>query len=151
MLISFEKPPMWDKVQEMFDIGGGTLFSYGDVVYNPGKVYIPEDLIVHEQTHLEQQELNRESAKVWWERYLSDAEFRVQQEVEAYGEQFKFLCRTMKHGKDRNQQARWLNILAAQLAGPLYGKMISRQDALRRIRDYANGKSIKNIEDEIGE
>ena len=31
------------------------LFTYGDTLYNPGGRYIPDHLMVHEQTHAHQQ------------------------------------------------------------------------------------------------
>ena len=147
--ISFETPPVWDRVKEMFTIGGGTLFAYGDTVYNPGKIRIGEDLLRHEETHLEQQDGSREKAAEWWDQYLADPEFRIQQEVEAYGEQFKFICRNANNGKYRNQQARWLHALAGQLSSPMYGSVIKHAEAYRRIKDYASGKSIQHIEKEL--
>jgi len=133
MLISFEKPPIYDEAVKHFAIDPKhTVFTYGDTLYNPGGLFISEDLYVHEETHAEQQGHGEEGAKVWWDRYLTDPLFRVEQEAEAYGRQYACICQKVK---DRNKRVVHLNALAHILAGPLYGKAISPTKSMKMIRE----------------
>lgn len=136
MKMLLQKPPNYDEVAAFFklDPGQAIFFTYGDTVYNPGMVKISEDLIRHEETHIEQQEANSEVADLWWKRYLRDPEFRIQEEAEAYGNQYAFMC---ARNHDRNYQARYLHEIAGHLSGPVYGNAISRQDAAKLIKTYA--------------
>lgn len=110
------------------------IFTYGDTIYNPGNVNIPEYLIVHESTHTEQQGNDPDS---WWARYVKDPYFRLQQEVEAYGNQFAFMCETVR---DRNKRSRLLLELGHILSGPTYGNMITREGAMRMIKERSGVK-----------
>jgi hypothetical protein len=67
MMISFDKPPMYDEAVKHFDIDSlHTVSTYADTLYNPGGLFIPEDLYVHEETHAEQHGHSEEGAKIWW-------------------------------------------------------------------------------------
>ncbi len=134
MKIAIEKPPIWDLV-----INAGlaptitTVFAYGDTIYNPSGMFIREDTIVHEKTHCRQQGNNPDA---WWERYVQDGYFRINQEVEAYANQYSYICRNLV--KDRNQRNIILNDFARHLSGPIYGKMIGQGDAYAMISKKAN-------------
>lgn len=128
-----ERPPMWDEVAAAFELAGHTpVFAYGDALYNPYNVPLPQDLLVHEAVHMGQQDHTRVGAGLWWKRYILDSDFRVAQEVEAFGAQYRWACGNVS--KDRNKRARWLNLMATSLSGPMYGSPISRGEALSRIR-----------------
>jgi hypothetical protein len=130
--VSYNKPPMWDEVDAKFDLTGKLpIFAYGDVVYNPFKININADLIVHEAVHMKQQGNTKLGAKLWWIRYLGDTAFMISQEAEAYNAQYKFACKTTK---DRNKQFTFLHALALQLSGPMYGSPVSYQEAMRLIK-----------------
>lgn len=130
MNVSFEKPPIYDEAVKLFKLTPeqGTIFTYGDTVYNPWKIEIPDHLQVHEEVHMVQQ--GKDPAR-WWKKYFADTDFRLSQELEAYRKQYKFAC---KHIKDRNAQSRFLWDLAEMLASPMYGNLISFQEALGKIR-----------------
>ena len=123
---------MWDECVKAFDFDQSrTVFAYGDVIYNPARVEIPDHLFVHEGTHLDQHQHDDHVASIWWKRYIADPAFRLEQEVEAYRAQYKFICSKVK---DKNARFRNLHIIATDLSGPMYGRVISYTDALRRIR-----------------
>lgn len=109
-----------------------TLYTYGDTLYVPSGNPVPDDLMVHEETHMEQQGLTPEA---WWDRYLIDPYFRLQQEVEAYGNQYAYLCAVHR---DRNYRMRILIDLARILSGPVYGQMIPHSEAMKMIKSKAN-------------
>jgi signal transduction histidine kinase len=88
-----ERPPIWDDV-----VNAGlkfnpntTIFTYGRAIYNPAGIDIPDDLHVHECVHMDQQAKMAGGPDAWWGRYLTDPWFRLSQEAEAYGAQFRYL------------------------------------------------------------
>ena len=130
--IIYDRPPMWDAVCSTFQINPrNVIFSYGDCIYNPDQIDLPDFLVEHEKVHFGQQGHTQEGAALWWGKFLRDPEFRVSQEVEAYGKQYKAMFSQIS---DRNQAARVLWNLAASLSGPLYNKAISHQEAMRLIK-----------------
>lgn len=107
------------------------LFCYGDTIYNPFKLEVAKDLEVHEEVHSKQQ---GEFPDVWYYKYFNDLQFRLEQEKEAYGEQYKFIkgldmSRNLKDWKKEK--------MAEALSGELYGNLISYVEAERLIRNYA--------------
>lgn len=84
-------------------------------------------LLSHEAVHVKQQDGNPDA---WWERYFVDVEWRVEQELAAYREQYRTfkILRT-----DRNERARYAVGLAGFMAGPLYGKVIDFSRAFKII------------------
>ena len=102
--------------------------TYGDIYYIPGGWVMPSHLVVHELVHTRQQGNNPDS---WWDKYLSDVDFRLFQELEAYKEQYKFICKKLK---DRNKQNLFLVDFARILSGPTYGNSITQKEAFERLR-----------------
>lgn len=145
MKILIEKPPIYDEALRTFNLNpdDSIVFTYGDTLYNPNNAKITADLIRHEETHMEQQQYDRSVANVWYQRYFADANFRMEQEIEAYGEQYKFICQTVK---DKNKRSKYLWAMAKDLSGTMYGNCIKFNEALKRIRNYASGKDLVDIE-----
>jgi len=124
-------PPNYDQiVRSVGTPPKSAVYTYGGTIYSPIGTDLPEDLIVHEQTHITQQA--RISAKMWWDAWTVSLSFRFADELEAYRAQYKFYA--LKN-KDRNAQARFAVALASDLAGPMYGKMTTFQIAYDRIRN----------------
>lgn len=136
MKVAIELPPIWDKILEhgLNPDTSKVIFTYGDTIYNPGAQDIPEYLLYHEEVHTKQQGDNPDA---WWERYLTDITFRIEQEAEAYGRQFKFICSQVK---DKNHRIHILVTLARTLSGPTYGNVISHIDAMNLIRKHSGIK-----------
>lgn len=137
MNVSNEKPPIYDEANALFKLEEHKLrcvFTYGNTLHNPFNIALDPELIRHEETHMEQQEGHPDVAAMWWKRYIQDAEFRVDQEAEAYGAQYKLYCQQVK---DREKRFRYLHGLAVMLAGPMYGKAITHSEAMKAIRTYA--------------
>lgn len=136
MKISLSKPPVYDECLREFPTieDDRPVFSYGDTLYNPFNIAVPDHLTAHEERHAEQQGHDDSVAAIWWKRYLADPVFRTEQEVEAYGAQYRFICGRVK---DKNARYRSLHIMAQKLSGPMYGGCVSYTDAMRRIREAA--------------
>lgn len=122
-------PPNFEKIKAVFPVRSNTVYTYGDVIYAPEVEFrLPPDLIEHERTHFVQQANDPES---WWDRYLKDPEFRFNQELSAYRNQYRFYCRMVK---DRNRTFKFLTVLARDLSSDLYGNVVDFFSATRLIK-----------------
>lgn len=122
-------PPNFAKIREAFPTASrmhGVIFCYGDTVYNPGGVTLYEPILAHEAVHSRQQ---GKSPEAWWDRYIAEPKFRFDQELEAHREEYQVAGRSLT----RNQRRQLLRGLAHRLSGPLYGKMVTKDEASRLI------------------
>lgn len=88
MEIKVDIPPNYEAIKIVLNPPRNAIFAYGNIIYNPSGLDIPEDIKIHEEVHQRQQ---GDQIQVWWGRYLQDREFRFNQEVEAYSEQYHWL------------------------------------------------------------
>lgn len=114
-----ENFPLIEEYRKIFEITDDTIFAYDGVIYTNN--LLPDHLITHEKTHLKQQD--KIGADKWVQNFLTDPQFRLQQEVEAYRKQL---------GSIKNREARnKIRIESAyNLSSPLYGNIITYQEAL---------------------
>lgn len=110
------------------DVNNGIVFTFGYDVYSAGP--IPTDLWEHELTHVRQQTERGMDPIDWWNKYVEDPTFRLDQEVEAYRNQLKYVSR---YTRDRNAPSKMKHQLAMLLSGPIYGNIISYQQAIKRL------------------
>lgn len=137
MKISTDKPPIWEEANKFFkleELGLGSIFTYGDTIYNPFNVELTQDLIVHEMVHIRQQESDNTVAGIWWKRFFMDPDFRLEQELEAYAAQYKYICTQVT---DREKRSKNLLTLAGLLSGPMYGHIIGKMEAYAQIKHRA--------------
>ena len=82
-------PPNWERIKAVLNPKEewNPIFSYGEI-YNPFNVTITPDREVHEKVHAKQQGKDPEG---WWNRYLTDKKFRLEEELAAYGAQLAFV------------------------------------------------------------
>ena len=124
-------PPNFDKIKEAFPVRNNTVFAYGDAIFAPGSNgTLPKDLIEHERVHLGQQAGDPEK---WWDKYISDAKFRLDQEVEAYRAQYR-MYKSMVGG-NKPKCFSFLKFIGQDLSSPLYGNMVGMFDAMRMIEN----------------
>lgn len=139
-------PPNWNKIKEAFPNAEAeqAVFCYGDVVHSPFNSKVTRDLEVHEAVHSEQQGTDPET---WWNKYLADPTFRLEQEIQAYGLQLFHLKNEKvklddgkggwKDGYRPSRVITWyLEQIAKTLSGPLYGNIIDYHKAHARIRHF---------------
>lgn len=134
MNIKKEQPPNIDAIIKAFPAleqhRHRVVFAYGDTIYNPSGQPLPTHLIIHESTHAVQQ---GDDPASWWEKYLSDAVFRKEQEIEAYAHQYRFI--KDKHGVSKAD--RMLFYLASDLSSPLYNLGMTYAEAEKAIKAHA--------------
>jgi len=123
-------PPNYAAIVAVFPAAQreGVIFTYGDTVYVNGNPNIPPQLKAHEAVHIDQQNQYFGGPAAWWDNYLTNPAFRLEQELVAHRAEY----RTLKH-LNREQAARSLHFIAARLASPLYGGMIGIREAKRAI------------------
>lgn len=130
MIISKEKPAIFEKIVEVFDVEWkDIIITYGTTIHTQCK--LTQDLLVHESIHIEQQKKFSGGPSAWWDRYLADKDFRLSQELEAYKAQYYFLKQQVK---DRNKLAKYRWAIACHLSGSMYGRMIPMTKALNLIK-----------------
>lgn len=126
-------PPNIDAIKKVFEVRDTTVFAYGDTLYNPGGWKIGEDLIAHEMVHQKQQGAN---PALWWERYIAEPEFRLSQELPAYRRQFQVFRKSLGQYsflEKNKRQNQFLSRVAGDLSSPLYGNIITYNEAFREI------------------
>lgn len=124
-------PPNYRTLVRAFPIRGKPMFfCYGNVIYNPTRRPIPPEIIAHERVHSMQQAMDSAGGPArWWERYIEDKAFRLDQELPAHRAEFEHLG-FVEDGRARDKA---LRAIAERLASPLYGNLISLDDARTRI------------------
>jgi hypothetical protein len=115
----------------------GLVFTYGDTIYSPLGTNIPDNLMVHEQTHEKQQKIPSE----WWTRYLQDINFRLEQELEAYKNQYEFYKK-----KNPLNWFPFLSAIATDLSSNAYGNIITYQEALDKITGKVGFRTETNYQ-----
>lgn len=101
----------------------GVIFSYGETVYVNGDTTLPLELRAHEAKHGERQLAI--GVAEWWEKYLSDPQFRLEEELIAHKAEVAAHC-----GGNRAKRG-LIKACAKRLSGPLYGSMMSEATALQ--------------------
>jgi hypothetical protein len=124
-VIKIERPPNYDKISAVFKLTGNEIFAYDGVIYAPKGGLTPE-LVLHENVHFRQQDLL--GVDIWWDNYLTDKIFRLEQEIPAHLEEYHAFCG--RH-KDRNERVRYLHLVANRLSSKLYDNIITKQQALK--------------------
>lgn len=113
------------------------VYTYGGIMFNPGDIEIDEPFGLHEACHsLQQEKLGKgaEGADKWWKKFIKDPEFRKEQELEAFAVQYRRYCELQPN---RDRRARYLHKIAMNFASPIYGNMVSQQEAVKLIRQHA--------------
>ena len=119
--------PLIERYKKVFPIDNKTIFAYNGYIYT--NFILPPDLIIHEETHLRQQD--QHGLETWVDKYLTDKQFRLEMELGAYIAQLKSIKDKEFRGKVRNESAK-------TLSGKLYGNLITYQEALKLLRIGSN-------------
>lgn len=143
-------PPNYELIRIALNPSKHAIFCYGDTIYNPSNRTITPDIEHHEYIHSKQQGDNPD---LWYARYLQDPQFRLEQEIEAYGEQYVLAKENIEKADEearketkvlaagKTQLLRWaLESMARALSGADYGNLISYGEAQSKIRNYAKNR-----------
>lgn len=133
MKTSPDFPPNYEEILKVFDLKGTKpVFCYGDSVYGVQEP-LPDYLMIHEETHMVQQI----DPKAWWDQYLKDPAFRLEQELEAYQAEYRYLVKM-----NNPQKELLLESMAWDLCGPMYGNLLPFGDVKSKIRQNVTWKVL---------
>lgn len=129
-MITEQLPPNFKQIElyvssGAFEPAKGEIYPYAPYIFNPNKTYIDAPLLVHMITHILQQE--KMGVKAWWDKYLRDKSFRLEQEIEAFQTQYREL---KKEVSDRERLYKITYYMAKDLQE--YG--LSHSDAMRTLK-----------------
>lgn len=93
-----------------------TIFAFDNIIYS--NYNLPEDLIIHEQTHFKQQK--EYGLTTWVKRYLNEKDFRLEMERQAYKVQLDSI-------KDKGLREAVTKDSINALCSGLYGKVSKEQ------------------------
>lgn len=121
-------PPNIDKIDAVLHVRrqSGIVFAYESKIYAPDGSDLPYDIHVHERVHFDQHE-KAGGSDVWWDRYLSDVEFRLDQEVEAYRAQLAWIDKNLGRTSRRHHR----DHICRTLSAPMYGNLVTKKQAAR--------------------
>jgi len=128
MRIVKDYPPNYSLLQAVFPLRPNNLYPWGDILYNPSGLDIPEDIMIHEEVHKRQQE---DDPQAWWNKYIQDKRFRLEQELQAYFLQLQWV----KERGNNKVYKECLNEMAEQLS-TMYSLDITKSNAETLIRNY---------------
>ena len=117
-----------------------TLIAFGDHVFIPGDS-IREDLVIHEAVHLEQQRHSYIFAVFWYIWYTLSPKFRLEKELEAYGEQIIFILdganrKGRKSIKENNTINKMIEEVSVLMSGGMYGNVGSKEEIVLKLKKY---------------
>lgn len=127
-------PPNFGAIKKAFPyVAGrpGILYAWGDRIYNPTGVSIVPWVRDHEQVHGESQMRLGSSVKSWWDLYLHDPQFRLQEEILAHQQEWQ----TYQKTKGTTWGEDYLYLIAKRLSSPLYGSMTTYDEAVKAIQN----------------
>jgi hypothetical protein len=126
-----ERPPMWDEIVAAFPRAArpGVIFSWGSTIYYPFPLApLTGALFAHEAVHgARQQQMGIET---WWHRYIGDPAFRLEEEIPAHRAEYLAHCH---EGARRGPKRAALTAIAKRLASPLYGGLVTLDQAKRLV------------------
>jgi hypothetical protein len=127
-------PPNIGLIRMAFPVTDKQVFAYYPNIYSPSGKELSPDLRLHEEIHLAQQK--DMGADAWWNRYLTDAEFRYGEELAAFGSQLAYGRRVYL----RKIYDAMLVDFSLQLSGELYktGRKYyeCERDLRRKVKEY---------------
>lgn len=123
-------PPNFADIAKVFPVKGkpGIIYAWGDRIYNPTGITIPDYLLAHERVHGVRQ-ASGHSIRGWWQAYIESPEFRLAEEILAHRAEY----RAYRDSPKTTGVPNYLAMMAMRLSGPLYGNLIHYHDAIKEI------------------
>lgn len=129
--VLYELPPNYKQITAAIPAvakNKAIVFVYAPNIYSPAGIELRPDLLVHEEVHIKRQGKHPQG---WWDKYLIDKDFRLREELAAYQEQYRYM---VEH-YDRAKRRAILSSIVKDLAGPMYGGIITREQATKLIKN----------------
>lgn len=129
--VLYELPPNYKQITAAIPAvakNKAIVFVYAPYIYSPAGIELRPDLKAHEEVHVTRQ---GDDPQAWWDKYLVDKDFRLREELAAYQVQYKF----MEANYSREKRRAILSSIAKDLSGPMYGGIITKQQAIKLIKN----------------
>lgn len=123
-------PPNIERIRDVLPVSANNIFAFDEVIYSPSGDRLPPWLIEHEKVHFAQQ--RDFGVDAWWERFLLDPMFRLEQEIPAHQVEWRVWLQCGK--RTRNEKRVTLKGMAKRLSAPMYGNMVTFAAAKQVIR-----------------
>ncbi len=125
---STECPEIYKRLEVAFDVNWdeGLIIAYNPTIYC--KFRVTPEKIVHESVHIKRQD--EIGVDLWYDMYIANPSYRLEEEVLAYKAEYKFL---KKYVKDRELLFRLKRDMAHNLSSPVYGNLVGLDEALKLI------------------
>lgn len=133
--VLYELPPNYEQICQAIPAvrkNKAIVFVYAPNIYSPAGIELRPDLKAHEEVHVTRQ---GDDPQAWWDEYLVNPDFRLREELAAYQVQYKY----MEVHYDRAKRRAILASIAKDLASPMYGGIITKEQATRLIK---NGETV---------
>jgi hypothetical protein len=127
MKILTTKPPNWQRIADTFPVDWNSII----IAYYPNihcGVEVSNQKQAHEEIHLSRQ--RDLGVDLWWEYYLTNPSFRLNEEVEAYKVEVAWVKENIA---TRNQRRFLLDKIYSDLSGSVYGFICSYDEAKRML------------------
>lgn len=126
--LSTEIPDIYYRLKNAFGVDWNDciIICDGDTIHC--KREVPPEKLVHEVEHVKRQKIYGKD--LWWDRYLTDKDFRLNEELIAYRAEYAFIVRNIR---DRNARFAFLYEMARSLSGHTYGNIITGSEAMKEI------------------
>lgn len=137
-IINGRWPPNIDAIAKVFPLARRKqtiVFAYEDAIFNPWSIDLPIWIRMHEGEHGARQMGHPEE---WWERYLTDKQFRLQEELFAHAAELKSRSEALP---SRQQRRAALADIAGKISGALYDNMINDRTARVMLKSMAFGEA----------
>lgn len=121
-------PPNFELIKTLGLAKEGNIYCYGQVIFNPSGGEIPSDIKYHEHIHSQEQ---GNDPMGWWNHYLLESSFRLNEELKAYSAQYKLIKKSLRD-KDAKD---FLEEMAHNLS-TLYKLDITKEQAATLIRKH---------------
>jgi hypothetical protein len=120
-------PPNIAMIRAVLPVSPRNIFAYDGKIYAPEGGPLPPELIAHEQVHFRQQ---GNDVAGWWDRFLTDPEFRLDQEMEAHRIEWQVFLASKPSRRERRFR---LKQMGKRLSAPMYGRIITANQAMKAI------------------
>jgi hypothetical protein len=100
------------------------IFTYAPNIYVPSGNPLPDHLLEHEKVHVQEQ--LHMGVEAWWDQYLKQPRFRLEQELLAYRTQYGVL----QQNYNRAFRKAVLQKIAKDLSGEMYGGIVTTHKAV---------------------
>ncbi len=124
-------PQIYPRLKKQFGVNwsDGLIITYYPNIYWIGGNALPPEKVVHESTHLRQQA--KYGVEKWWDEYLANPVFRLEQEKEAYINEVNYIRRTVLN---RQERFKLIDEIARCLSGSMYGNLVTYHEAINLLR-----------------